>query len=143
MIGSDHKHSSPKQTDWFRQSSLRRGFLLRECLVCSKLIATERRNDSSFFHEGMSLSLRTNGQSSSVRDGCVSGMRGLRNTSAHTEIGLLPMSTNISASAIGSTVTTLLGSGQGAVFHAIQLLIGLDQFPDTDHHDGAYPDGVS
>jgi hypothetical protein len=53
LSGADQKLSSPRRTNWFKQSSLRRSFSPGKCLVCSNLIATERRAIRSFLYEGM------------------------------------------------------------------------------------------
>lgn len=53
MRGADQKLSAPSRTNWFKQSSLRRSFRPGKCLLCSNLIASERRSIHSFLYEGM------------------------------------------------------------------------------------------
>jgi hypothetical protein len=47
------KLSPAKRTNWFKQNSLGRSFRPGKCLICSNLIASERRAIHSFLHEGM------------------------------------------------------------------------------------------
>jgi hypothetical protein len=53
MSAPAREQTPPRQANWFTQSSLRQSFRRGECLICSNVIASERRSIHSFLYEGM------------------------------------------------------------------------------------------
>jgi hypothetical protein len=50
---ASQKPSPPRRPNWFIENSLRNSFRPGKCLICSNLIAAERRAIHSFLYEGM------------------------------------------------------------------------------------------